>query len=151
MTSCSRNSRTACASSGVVGTPCAMSGRRPLLEQQQHVVLLLPHSAADRRQFDRALVAGQVPPGLVHAAPAPPHGAVDLPPADDFEVDPPAADACVACEQILVGAEAADRPGAPEAPGAHAEVAEVLHRIPPGGEVPVPETPGGRGGGGGGA
>src|SRR5207247_4777353 len=102
ITSRSRNSRTASASSPVVGMPCAMSrASQPTLEQQQHVVLLLPYAATDRRQLDRALVAREMPPRLVHAAAAPPDRAEDLPVAHDLGVDAATSDALVAAEEVL--------------------------------------------------
>src|SRR5215218_184430 len=127
--SSSRKSRTARASSAAVVMPCAMSRRLAILEQEQHVVLLLPHTAPDGGQLDRALASGQVAPCLPHAADAPPHGAVQLPPAHDLRVHRAAADPLVAAEEVGVGTEAADRVVGAEAPRAHAEIAEILHRV----------------------
>src|SRR5437868_4687345 len=106
MTPRSRNSRTASASSPLVGTARATSlARQARLEEEEHVVLLLPHPAADGRQLDGALLPRQVPPRLPHAGAAPPHRAEDLPPAHHVWIHPAAAHPLVSAEQVLVGPE----------------------------------------------
>src|ERR1700683_4107833 len=82
-----------------------------------------------------------MPPCLEHAGAAPPDGAEHLPPADRLAVDRRTADALVPGEQVLVGADPADWFIPAEAPSAHAQVAEVLHRVAAMDELPVEHGP----------
>src|SRR5690348_11751073 len=80
-------------------------------------------------------------PRLEHAGAAPPHRPEHFPPANPLAIDGAAADALVTPEQVLVGTEATDRTVAAEAPGPHAEVAEILGRVAPMDELPIQHGP----------
>ena len=92
-TSVARKSRTACRSAGTGRTIMGPNGRvlavlkgighlyrGGVAQGEQHVVLLLADPAAQHRELDRGLGAGQVPFGLAAAEQRPAHRAVQLPP-----------------------------------------------------------------------
>src|SRR5213078_1015541 len=110
---------------------------RSRLRQREQLELHLGDAAAEARQLDAPRAVDEAP-RLHHAddrpLPVPEH----LPPARRGRVDGRAAGARVGGEELLALAEAADRLRVrAEAPRAHAEPAQVLHRIADVGELPV--------------
>src|SRR5690242_15043028 len=78
--------------------------------------------------------------GLQHAGTTPPDRPEHLPPPNPVPVDCAAAHALVPPEQILVGAEAANRVLAAEAPRAHTQVTEVLAGVASMDKLPIEHT-----------
>ena len=106
-------------------------------EQTQQLVLLLADPAPDGGQLDRPCRARQVAMSLGDADQPPAKVAEDLPPPDDVRVERPAAHLLVCRGQIVEGAHAGDPPGSAEAPGAHAEPADVLQGVSDVDQLPV--------------
>ena len=79
--------------------------RGGVAQREQHVVLLLADAAAQHRELDRGLGAGQVPFGLAAAEQRPAHRAVQLPPVLGRLVRRGAAARGVAGHQVFPGAE----------------------------------------------
>ena len=111
--------------------------RGGVAQGEQHVVLLLADPAAQHRELDRGLGAGQVPFGLAAAEQGPAHRAVQLPPVLGRLVRRGAAARGVAGHQVGARAEPADRAGRAEPPRLGAQPAQVLPRVAAVGELPV--------------
>ena len=111
--------------------------RGGVAQREQHVKLLLADAAAQHRELDRGLGAGQVAFGLAAAEQRPAHRAVQLPPALGRLVRRGAAARGVPGHQVGARAEPADRAGRAEPPGLGAQPAQVLPRVAAVGELPV--------------
>ena len=117
--------------------PSSIKQRGGVAQREQHVKLLLADAAAQHRELDRGLGAGQVPFGLAAAEQGPAHRAVQLPPVLGRLVRRGAAARGVAGHQVGARAEPADRAGRAEPPRLGAQPAQVLPRVAAVGELPV--------------
>src|SRR5947208_15325858 len=107
------------------------------LRQLEQLELHLGDAATEARELDAPRPVDEAP-RLHHADDRPLAVPEHLPPAHRRRVDGRAAGARVGGEELLALAEAADRLRVrAEAPRAHAEPAQILHRIADVGELPV--------------
>src|SRR2546426_9176288 len=134
--SSSRKVRTAASSSRTVGRSCTSA-----LREREELELHLRHPAAEARELD-VLHAGEEGMRLHDADDAPLEVTEHLPPAHDRRIDPHTGGTPVGSEEPLPVAETTDRVlvGA-EAPRAHAEPAEILHRVAHVHQLPVDHRP----------
>jgi hypothetical protein len=95
---------------------------------------------SDRGQLDRPLDAGEVAVDLLQGDHSPAHGAVQLPPAEQAEVDLERW-LLVGRSEVFPGGDAADGEPTAEPPGTDAEMAEVLHGVPGVDHLPVGHGP----------
>src|SRR5262245_20621520 len=137
----STNSRTAATSSPISGRSYMAPRAWTFLEQQlEQVDLGLGAAPADRGALDGRIAAPREGAVHHHADDPPPERPRDLPEAHARRVHRAAAGGLVAREELLARAEAADRELRAEAPGVHAEPAEVLHRIAHVCDLPVEDA-----------
>ena len=97
----------------------------------------LAHPPPDGGQLDRAHHAAEVCVGLEDADDPPLERAEHLPPVQRGPVDHLARRGLVGADELVDRPEPADPGLGPEAPGAHAQPAEVLERIAEVGQLPV--------------
>src|SRR4030095_13506825 len=138
-TSRSRNSRMASRSSPAAGRLGGISA--PGAQQGEEVVQRLLRAAADRQLLQRSRAAAQMTLALHHAHHAPLEAAEHLPEEHCLRVDAHPGRSLVRLEELVPVTEAAHRRAAAEAPGPHAQPAEVGHRIPDVRDLPVEDGP----------